>query len=264
MHKEKFHNGKDLQGISSPQGTSDPVQMNSYVNLHVSPYYSSSHNTSYPCFYSKNQWSYVEVILVMSFINSKSKISNTDTLFSSLNKLNNFLSFYQSVSYKSMDDLKKLIRHIEQSNELDNFLTREKELADVIKFFLDTQYVNSISIDLGDITQAKEGNLLIKEHFYRERDYKIIRQKKNAVLAHEGALRCEACNFDYSKTYGTRGHNFIEVHHNKPISDYRSSDVTKLSDLSVLCSSCHRMIHRYHPWITIDELKKIIKQKTVT
>ena len=61
----------------------------------------------------------------MSFINSKSKISKIDTLFSSLNKLNNFI-FYQSVSYKSMDDLKKLIRHIEQPNELDNFKKRKR------------------------------------------------------------------------------------------------------------------------------------------
>ena len=31
-------------------------------------------------------------------------------------------------------------------------------------------------------------------------------------------------------------------------------------DLSLLCSNCHRMIHRKKKWLTIDELKNIYRR----
>ena len=89
MHKE--HNsfiGKNLQGLSSPQGASDPVQMNSRVNSRViSPFYSSSHNTSHPCFFFRYRWDYVEEVLIMSFLTKKLKFITFDNLFETLKKL---------------------------------------------------------------------------------------------------------------------------------------------------------------------------------
>ena len=34
---------------------------------------------------------------------------------------------------------------------------------------------------------------------------------------------------------------------------------TKLEDLVLLCSNCHRMVHRSKPWLSIEGLKRIIK-----
>ena len=34
---------------------------------------------------------------------------------------------------------------------------------------------------------------------------------------------------------------------------------TRLNDLSLLCSNCHKMIHRKSPWLTIEQLKKILR-----
>ena len=56
---------------------------------------------------------------------------------------------------------------------------------------------------------------------------------------------------------GDRGKNYIECHHNTPVSGLNEGDVTKLSDLTLLCSNCHRIIHRKKPWLTIDELREI-------
>ena len=71
-------------------------------------------------------------------------------------------------------------------------------------------------------------------------------------------LKCEVCGFDFEKTYGKLGAGYIEVHHKKPVSEgVRMTDLN--SDLAMLCSNCHRMIHRGRDhMLTIEELKKII------
>ena len=36
---------------------------------------------------------------------------------------------------------------------------------------------------------------------------------------------------------------------------------TRLEDLCLLCSNCHRMIHRKTPWLSLKELKKLINTR---
>tara|TARA_B100000795_G_C22779872_1_gene431760 strand:- start:704 stop:1492 length:789 start_codon:yes stop_codon:yes gene_type:complete len=261
MHKERSNfNGKYLQGLSSPQGASDPVQMDIGYLLPNS----SSHTTSHPSFLSDEEWRNEEVTLLFREIDTKDIDKSVDRLADKINKLNNFLSFYIPTKSKSKISIKNMLNYLITSNkEKAIFNNSTEELCNVIEFFLDSQYINSTPLNLDIIDQSKEGNTLIREHFFRERDYKIIKAKKSQVLAFTGALRCETCNFDYSKTYGPRGHNYIEVHHKKPISEYKSDDITKLEDLAVLCSSCHRMIHRCHPWLSMEELKEIINKDAV-
>ena len=71
-------------------------------------------------------------------------------------------------------------------------------------------------------------------------------------------LKCEVCGFDFKKVYGKLGAGYIEVHHKKPVSD--GERITDLdNDLVMLCSNCHRMIHRGRDhMITVEELKRII------
>jgi len=59
--------------------------------------------------------------------------------------------------------------------------------------------------------------------------------------------RCQACDLDFAERYGGIGKGFIEAHHLKAISSLEegvavSYNVAK--DFAVLCSNCHRMIHR--------------------
>jgi predicted HNH restriction endonuclease len=118
--------------------------------------------------------------------------------------------------------------------------------------------------DLAGINSAGglEGNPRLVQHLRRERNQTLVRQKKNAVLASTGALRCQACQFDFSDKYGDRGVGFCEVHHVKPLSTRTGKVKTCLEDLIVLCSNCHRMIHRTKPWLTLDELHAIITGTT--
>jgi 5-methylcytosine-specific restriction enzyme A len=89
----------------------------------------------------------------------------------------------------------------------------------------------------------------------RERDHKIIKEKKKQVLKIFGELKCEACDFDFNKTYGL---TFIDCHHNEPL-EYVGECRTSLKDLSILCANCHRAIHRLHPWLTVEELRRLLK-----
>jgi 5-methylcytosine-specific restriction enzyme A len=34
-----------------------------------------------------------------------------------------------------------------------------------------------------------------------------------------------------------------------------------LADLALLCSNCHRMIHRTKQWLTVEELKKLVERQ---
>jgi len=78
------------------------------------------------------------------------------------------------------------------------------------------------------------------------------------VLAETGALRCEACGFDFHETYGKLGEDFIECHHVTPVSELKAGATTRLSDLVVVCSNCHRMLHRRRPWLTAAELRVVV------
>lgn len=109
-----------------------------------------------------------------------------------------------------------------------------------------------------DEEECNEGQVLTRTHRVRERNTRIIKRKKDQVLQQKGTLSCEVCGFDFLKVYGTHGGGFIECHHIRPVSEMKDEDKTKLSDLSLVCSNCHRMIHRKRSWLSIDELQGLI------
>jgi putative restriction endonuclease len=97
-------------------------------------------------------------------------------------------------------------------------------------------------------------------HLIRERNSKIvIKAKEKFKLEHEGKFFCQVpnCGFIFTDIYGERGDNFIEAHHKRPISERVGNEETEVDDFIMVCSNCHRMIHR-KPWLTEDELKELI------
>lgn len=75
---------------------------------------------------------------------------------------------------------------------------------------------------------------------------------------------CEACEMNFYETYGSIGENFIEAHHKIPISSLEEGSIRQydiLKDFAVLCSNCHRMIHRLDDPSDIQKLKKIISDR---
>jgi 5-methylcytosine-specific restriction protein A len=72
------------------------------------------------------------------------------------------------------------------------------------------------------------------------------------------ALRCEVCGFDFFVTYGVLGRGFAECHHLVPLSALSCRRRTLLSELAIVCSNCHRMIHRARPMISISQLRTLM------
>ena len=66
--------------------------------------------------------------------------------------------------------------------------------------------------------------------------------------------------FDFLVTYGKLGDGFIECHHNKPVSKMKLGEKTNIVDLALLCSNCHRMIHRRKPWLSVPQLKDLLSK----
>ena len=110
-----------------------------------------------------------------------------------------------------------------------------------------------------ELAEAEEGRILTRLHRSRERSRELIEKKKASMLKLHGCLKCEACSFDFKATYGPRGARFIEAHHIKPVHTLILGSKTRLEDLALLCSNCHRMVHVQRPWLTVQELKQLLR-----
>lgn len=143
-------------------------------------------------------------------------------------------------------------------NEFNADRTKLKKISDQICSAVTSNDPLTNDEIIDEFEEAQEGRILTRLHQYRERDSKIIKKKKDCMLKAEGALECEGCGFDFKKTYGEHGLGFIECHHTKPVSEIKAGEKTTLNDLSIICSNCHKMIHRKRPWLTMDQLRKLI------
>lgn len=114
--------------------------------------------------------------------------------------------------------------------------------------------------DIDEDAFDPEGNPRLRAHIIRERNPKIIKAKKEKVLKDTGALKCEVCKFDFKQFYGEIGKEFCEVHHLIPLHKSDGIVHTNLADLAIICSNCHRIIHRTKPMLSIEQLRGIIKK----
>ncbi|MFE3887658.1 HNH endonuclease [Streptomyces lydicus] len=109
---------------------------------------------------------------------------------------------------------------------------------------------------------ALEGRLLARWTLARERDPKLRRRKIDSARRTGQPLQCEVCDFHFGRFYGDLGKDYIEVHHVTPL-HISGPRETKLEDLALLCSNCHRMCHRNHvgeSWRTPGMLRSMIAQ----
>ena len=104
--------------------------------------------------------------------------------------------------------------------------------------------------DLLEISD-EEGRKKLATHLRRERSPKLVAAKKESVLAKSGTLACEACGFRFEDQYGTLGKGYCEVHHRRQLANGKIRKTT-LKDLAILCSNCHRIIHRTKPMVSVE------------
>jgi|SRR6516164_5113177 len=157
---------------------------------------------------------------------------------------------------------------LQRGNQLEeevwnNFANHPEKLAmaaKAIRLVVTTGQIPAATVDDDDeVAEAEEGRILTRLHRSRERSHELIEKKKASVFKLHGCLKCEACSFDFETTYGPRGARFIEAHHIKPVHTLVPGSKTRLEDLVLLCSNCHRMVHVQRPWLTVQELKQLLR-----
>ncbi|MHB8089373.1 MAG: HNH endonuclease [Anaerolineaceae bacterium] len=107
--------------------------------------------------------------------------------------------------------------------------------------------------DVAEYSALEDKTKLIL-HKKRERNRTLVKKAKEDFLKKNGSIFCEACGISFKKIYGF---DYIEVHHKKPLSEIKSGEITKLSDLVLLCANCHRAVHRIKDSDPFNILKEI-------
>jgi len=175
-------------------------------------------------------------------------------------KLSNFLAIDDTYHGKGMQSYSQLDEKVFKEFESDT--ERLHKLAKRIRSVSeDLNLANQLYLieeDTDDSIEVNEGAVIYKLHKFRERDTKIIKKKKEREFMRLGKLPCEACLFDFFQKYGELGYKYIECHHRTPLSEISISTKTTLTDLALVCSNCHRMLHRRVDELSVERLKVLL------
>jgi len=117
-------------------------------------------------------------------------------------------------------------------------------------------------IQLGDDdTPYPEGRILTAMHKRRERNPQL-RAKMLGSRKKQGLLYCEMCEWGRSFEFPEYLTAALETHHVVPLSAHEAQE-TRLADLALLCSNCHRLIHRaiavQKRWVGIAECAALLR-----
>jgi 5-methylcytosine-specific restriction enzyme A len=109
-----------------------------------------------------------------------------------------------------------------------------------------------------DITEENFLTEIIEKRRY-VRHARIERNSSAAKAAKKAlGLQCSGCGFEFERFYGERGRDFIEVHHLIPLHTLPEGAAVSMDpkkDFAVVCSNCHKIIHRGSTILTIEELR---------
>jgi len=128
------------------------------------------------------------------------------------------------------------------------------DLQAVIRGYRALTYRGGIDADVeGQADLAEEFEIPLQTSITEVRKYAYHRKiERNRTAAHHAkkfhGTRCQACDLDFGERYGKIGQGFIEAHHLRPIATLEEGVPVKYdvaADFAVLCSNCHRMIHRF-------------------
>ena len=158
---------------------------------------------------------------------------------------------------------------VDGSDELANVLRQHtSDSADLE--LIETMFISTSEPDLllaqefgfgTDDLSFKEGRAQLRLHLTRERSRSLVaRAKERWNREHGGQPCCSICGFSFAQTYGNVGEGFIQAHHIQAISSIEPDTLVTLDDLVPVCSNCHSILHRYHPWPTVEALRRIVSR----
>jgi 5-methylcytosine-specific restriction protein A len=154
-------------------------------------------------------------------------------------KLCNFLRLDPEYSGKGLDAGSKM------DEVVWNDYAQERERLEAVAVAIRAQAENSSpshAMPIEEDWEAPEGEVLVREHRVRERDSTLVARRK-ASARRSDSYACEVCGFDRKKRHAPLSDAAIECHHRVPLAQLRPGQRTRLSDLALVCASCHRMLH---------------------
>jgi len=134
-----------------------------------------------------------------------------------------------------------------------------KDSWDLLDKKYETKQYNHIDIEISEFPEGKE---IERIHKIRERNYTLIKKAKEKYYQEYGKLNCMICGFNFEDMYGEIGKGFIEAHHILPVSELTENSITRLEEIVLVCSNCHKMIHRRRPWLKKEELSKLLEKNS--
>lgn len=156
--------------------------------------------------------------------------------------------------YRSQNNFSLGINEIREPACVAGLLALAEE-TDLQSYMSDHELVLPVDVDELDNMEVSEGMAAFVTHLRRERNRSLVEAKKASALESTGRLACEICGFDFWEKYGELGEGFCEVHHTTPLAALRGARLTRLSDLAVVCSNCHRVLHRNRPVPAVQDLR---------
>ena len=127
------------------------------------------------------------------------------------------------------------------------------DLQIIVRAYRALSYRGGIDADVETQTDVgEEFGIAPTSSITETRKYAFHRKiERNRTAARQAkkfhGIRCQACDLDFAERYGAIGKGFIEAHHLRPIATLEEGVAVTYdiaADFAVLCSNCHRMIHR--------------------
>ena len=99
---------------------------------------------------------------------------------------------------------------------------------------MEPKVMNQLDLDVEDASK-------FRLHKRIERNARLAAKVKKVQ-----GCTCQVCGMNFEERYGSVGKDFIEAHHLIPLATLKGQKITlrPAKDFAVLCSNCHRMLHR--------------------
>lgn len=173
-----------------------------------------------------------------------------------------------NIVLRTKDSTKKnLAKDYEAGNIIAKFYSSDNIPSDSV-FEQDIREIltiyKALVYSLNELTPTEEENRSFtgiekkqySQHKRIERNQTLVKKVKKLQ-----GCNCKACGLFFVDKYGDIGKNFIEAHHLKMISTLTEeiTELDALKDFTVLCSNCHRMIHRTSDPSDLNAFKLMVK-----
>lgn len=146
---------------------------------------------------------------------------------------------------------KKSLHHKKSQQEI-------KQWEEAWNIIFDNEIIFSYSDEIHEEKKYIEGAVTTINVNAYERN-QAAREECLKLLGYD----CIICGFNFNRFYGNIGKGFIHIHHKVELSSIgQSYSVNPGSDLIPVCPNCHAMLHKRQPPYSVDELKKIIEERS--